>query len=194
MKKVCGVGITDIKTRENGNGQTKSYIIWQSMIVRCYSEKFQAKFNTYIGCSVCSDWLVFSNFKAWFDINHKEGYHLDKDILKPGNKVYNPESCRFVPQHINSLITDSRASRGNYMIGVSYKKKNNKYQSTCHIFNPVTNESKNTYLGYFTTELEAHLKYKSVKEQNVKDVAEYYYQRSKIDIDVYDALMKWTVK
>lgn len=194
MKKVCGLGVTDEKTRENGSGQIKSYIIWRSMLRRCYSDKLQAKQPTYIGCSVCSDWLLFSNFKAWYDKHYREGYQLDKDILNPGNKVYSPENCRFIPRQVNSLILDSCASRGKYMIGVCFDNNANKFKSQCHIFNPITNESKLTYLGLFTAELEAHLKYKEAKEQNVKIVAEYYYQKSEIDVDVYKALLNWTVK
>lgn len=35
---------------------------------------------------------------------HMEGWHLDKDILLKGNKVYSPETCAFVPAKINSLL------------------------------------------------------------------------------------------
>ena len=56
-------------------------------------------------------------------------YHLDKDILVKGNKVYSPETCCFVPQEINSLLVTSVRSRGDQPIGVSYNKLTQKYEA-----------------------------------------------------------------
>lgn len=58
---------------------------------------------TYEGCTVCDEWLYFSNFKKWFDENYIEGFQLDKDIIIRGNKVYSPQTCCFVPKEINII-------------------------------------------------------------------------------------------
>ena len=50
-------------------------------------------------------------------------WHLEKDIIKPDNKVYSPDMCLFVPQEVNALFTLSCKSRGEYPIGVSWNKK-----------------------------------------------------------------------
>lgn len=98
---VCGVGIKgSLKTREYGL-RVKSYTVWVGMISRCYNEGRHKTHPTYIGCSVCDEWLYYPNFKVWFDDNYIEGYELDKDIKVKGNKIYSPETCMFVSKAEN---------------------------------------------------------------------------------------------
>ena len=61
--------------------------------------------------------------KIGFD-NHGNGnpFQLDKDLLVKGNKVYNESTCVFLPKEINSVLTKSTASRGDYLIGVCWSK------------------------------------------------------------------------
>ena len=50
---------------------------------RCYNDKFHERQSQYKECSVCEEWLNYSNFKVWYDKN-KYGevqLDLDKDIL-----------------------------------------------------------------------------------------------------------------
>ena len=131
---VYGRGINDLDDPVKVNGKAlKFYDTWKAMLKRCYSEKYQKRFPTYRGCSVCSSWLSLSNFKEWFDVNYRTGMALDKDILIPSNKVYSPEACRFVPQYINSLLTDAGAARGDLPMGVMYDKRSstNPYCAQC---------------------------------------------------------------
>lgn len=168
---VCGVGVNDagynVYGYETVDGKCKCvwicpfYRTWKSMVERCYSEKYQSKRPTYKGCSVCGEWLTFSNFKSWMKQQDWEGKQLDKDILKEENKVYCPEYCIFVDRSINSFVTDSGAARGDYMIGVSWYKRHDKFISQCS--NPFT--GKEEYLGYFINELDAHLAWKKRKHE-----------------------------
>jgi hypothetical protein len=48
-----------------------------------------------------------------------ENYHIDKDILIPGNKLYSENTCVFVPAALNKFFIASDASRGLYPLGVS---------------------------------------------------------------------------
>jgi len=69
-KLVCGVGINDadyeVQPIINGKRvMCPFYAKWVGMLERCYSEKFQNKWPTYIGCYVILDWIYFSNFKYW---------------------------------------------------------------------------------------------------------------------------------
>lgn len=67
------------------------------MLRRCYDAKLQVRFPSYVGCSVHADWHSYSAFKLWFDKNYVDGYHLDKDILFPGNMVYSEKRvCLFL--------------------------------------------------------------------------------------------------
>lgn len=107
-KPVFGVGTNDADylTNPTINGkQTKCsiYRTWQSMLMRCYSDKFQAKHPTYTGCSVCDEWLTFSSFRRWMIAQNWQGKQLDKDIRVNGNKVYSPETCCFVT-HADNMI------------------------------------------------------------------------------------------
>jgi len=175
---VCGVGVNDVdyKITENAtvDGKQKQvwicpfYRTWKSMLVRCYDEKYQSKYPTYIGRSVCEEWLSFSNFKLWMEQQDWEGKQLDKDLLKEGNKVYSPEYCIFVDSKINNFVIDSGAARGEYMIGVSWNKNVSKFASDCR--NPFT--GKGEHLGYFTNELDAHLAWEKRKHELACQLAE----------------------
>lgn len=178
---MCGVGVNDANYNvyEYGivDGKHKAiwrcpfYNTWKNMLLRCYSEKEQLKHPTYKGCSVCEEWFTFSNFKAWMEQQDWEDKHLDKDLLKEGNKVYCPEWCVFADRKINNFVTDSGASRGAYMIGVCWRKDVGKFVSNCN--NPFTCD--NEHLGYFTEELEAHLAWKRKKHEHACTLAESEY-------------------
>lgn len=179
---VCDIGITDIQSSTNTIRQLY-YYVWKGMLTRCYSLKYQLKEPTYIGCSVCDEWKYLSNFKKWFDKNYIEGYHLDKDILIDGNKIYSPDTCCFVPKYINSLYTNSGQTRGKYLIGVSFAKKVNKYQSNVSINN------KQTFLGYFDSELEAHNAWLKAKREYARKLAINAYMNNEIDERIMNAII-----
>lgn len=163
---VYGVGINDadctIQSIDHTTGLKKTcpfYRRWICMLQRCYSEKFQEKRPTYKGCTVCKEWLTFSNFKAWMEGQDWKGKQLDKDLLVDGNKVYSPETCVFVHGVLNSFILDNGICKGDHMVGVYFDKSRNKFKSQCS--NPITKRLE--YLGRFSSEIEAHLKWRSRK-------------------------------
>lgn len=179
-KLVYGVGTNDII----GAKGTDAYTYWHSMLQRCYSKRCLDKHPTYIGCRVCDQWLTFSNFKRWFDENHSKGYHLDKDIIVKGNKVYSPETCCFVPKRINTLIISHHSRRGEYPVGVTYAKRVYRSRSL--------GDSKKHL--YFSTPEEAFYAYKERKEQYVKELAEKYFKEGRITERVYHALLNYRVE
>ena len=164
---VYGVGINDAdyvthvrETIGYVNGKRKQKLVWEcpyyrvwgSMLKRCYSAKYQDKNPTYKGCSVSEEWLTFSVFKRWMESQDFECKQLDKDLLFEGNKIYSDETCVFVTPVVNSFTTDRGNDRGEWMIGVSWYKRANKFKSSCR--NQFT--KKLEYLGLFNCELEAH--------------------------------------
>ena len=181
--------IVDLPTKTNRK-HTDYYKKWYDVFRRCYDPKCQKKRPTYIGCSVSEEWHTLSTFKDWYysqPTYGKSGMALDKDILVRGNKVYGPNTCRLVPQRVNSLLVDCKAARGTYPVGVSFNKRKNKYQSKC------SNGSKSNSLGYYETIEEAFATYKTYKESLIKTVAEDYYSQNLITSDVRFALVNWTI-
>ena len=171
MRKLYGVGTNDasyvVHTTEKIDGKQKTtwicpfYSRWDNLLKRCYSEAILRSRPTYRGCCVCDDWLLFTNFKEWMTQQVWESQHLDKDLLIAGNKVYSPDTCVFIHPTVNVFTTDRVNFRGKYLLGVSWYGRYNKFRASCS--NPFT--KKQETLGYFDTELEAHLAWKSRKHE-----------------------------
>ena len=152
-----GVGIDDNTNpkqwKENGITVKCQYNIkWRDMIKRCYSEKWHLLYPTYINCTVCDEWLTFSNFKNWMMQQDWVGKQLDKDFLST-SKIYSPETCVFIPKELNVFITLSNKSRGDLPIGVGLSQTNGKYRAHIHKKN----------LGTFDTIMEAHKAWQNAK-------------------------------
>lgn len=184
---VLGWGINDAPHFiSHGSKVELTYKTWTSMIRRCYSEKYHKHKPTYIDCEVCEEWRYYSNFEKWYNENYREGYVLDKDILIQGNRIYSPETCCFVPQYINSLLTTNHANRGKLKVGVYLNK--GKFIAQCGI------NRKQKCVGIFNTEDEAHEAYKIAKYNEIKRVATEALERGEIDKKVYDALLNYKIK
>lgn len=161
--------------------ESESYKIWMGIIKRCGN----VKYPTYIDCKICEEWKVYSNFKKWFDKRHIEGFHLDKDILVKGNKVYSPDTCCFVPREINNLFIKCQNIRGEYPIGVRKDVNRKGFSATIY-------KGKKEYVGYFSTPIDAFNAYKEAKESWIKQVADKW--KDKLDPKVYQALYNYKVE
>ena len=192
---VYDIGIIGDKYPSRINGRnTKEYILWCSMLKRCYSDanvcdSSKKKYPTYEGCEVSENFKSYEYFYEWCHNQigfGNQGWHLDKDLLIKGNKVYSETTCVFIPSAINSLLIKSDKIRGKHPIGVYWR-------NTKKAFVAQVNKSKGKpeYLGSFKTELEAFNAYKEVKENYLKEIANKW--KSQIDIRAYNALMNYTV-
>lgn len=114
-----------------------------------------------------------------------KGWALEKDIIKKGNKTYNPDNCCFVPKEINNLMLKSEAVRTDLPIGVSSMPSGN-YGAVVSKF------GKTERIGTFCTIEEAFLAYKREKEKYLKQQAEKW--KSQIDPRAYEALMNYQVE
>ena len=166
-KPLCGMGVndSDYVTQKTVNGKSVNcpfYRTWHNMMKRCYYEKYQEIQPTYKGCSVCEEWLTFSNFKEWMEEQDWEDKQLDKDLLVKGNKIYSPETCIFISKNLNSFTLDNESKRGEFPIGVTFNKKRGNFVARCR--NPFNGVSE--YLGAFDTPEEAHMAWKIRKHEH----------------------------
>ena len=155
-----------------------------------FSDTLKKKYPTYDGCKVSNNFKSYEYFYEWCNKQigfNNEGWHLDKDLLIKGNKVYSEDSCVFIPKEINLLLVKREALRGKHLIGVSWKKANKTFVATVN-----KNKGNPKWLGYFKTELEAFNAYKQAKEAFVKEQASKF--KSQIDPRAYNALMNYTVE
>ena len=195
-KLVQGVGVNDLGyrvqvqewvTKDGGKRVRKSvftckhYTAWKDMLKRCYSKKYLESYPSYIGTSVCSEWLYASAFKEWMEQQDWKGKCLDKDIIAPGSRLYSPDTCAFVLQATNSFVIASDASRGDCLVGVSLYKSTGKYKAQCG--NPFTGKNEN--LGLFSTPEEAHEAWRKRKHEIAQLVA-----ATESDMRVVEALKK----
>jgi hypothetical protein len=170
-KPIFGVGINDatylVKPLVEGKQQTcKYYQTWVGMLERCYSPKLHNKHPTYSGCTTSMAWLRFSNFRKWMETQDWEGNHLDKDLLVQGNKVYSPETCLFVSRGLNNLLYTCPVNRGLYKQGVSWNPRHNKFSASHGV------QGKKKHLGFFKTEEEASLTYRTFKYNHIIAIAQ----------------------
>lgn len=158
-KKVYGYGINDLANK----CKMPIYEIWHGMLERCYDSKLHAKRPTYKDCTVCKEWQTLSNFWPWAAKHWKPGLCLDKDLIKPGNRIYCPEFCRFVTRALNSLLNNSRAARGQWPQGVDFHR--GRFQAQCWV------NGIRQYLGIFDTPGEAHSVYVDCKSKLILQAA-----------------------
>ena len=195
VASVHGVGIAGAKYPITVNGvHTKEYDLWNNMLKRCYSDAYQKKQPTYKGCEVSAKFKSFEYFYEWCNKqigfgnqDNENPFHLDKDLLIKGNKVYSEDSCVFIPREINQLLTKRTASRGEYLIGVCWHNTSKAFVAMVR-----KNKGKREHLGYFNTELEAFNAYKQAKESFIKEQANKW--KGKIDDRAYNALMNYQVE
>lgn len=184
---VRGVGVKGKGSSWINNKRIRSYSVWDKMLERCYSKKRLSIKPQYEGCTVCEEWLNYEDFEIWFNDNYIDGYHLDKDIINSGNKIYSPENCCFVPKEVNNLLTDSKAARGKYPVGVNFVERSGKYRSS------ISKRGKKITIGLFSNPESAHKAYVTEKELHIKKVAITYFSSGLITKDAYYGLIKYQV-
>lgn len=181
-------------TAENINGKSvtkRSYVTWTGMLNRCYDQKFQEQHPSYKGCTVCNDWLFYSNFEIWYNNNIPDKinrWELDKDILVQGNKEYSPDTCCFVPQKINSLLINPSASRGKCPIGVTFSKK------SCSFRAAYSSSGEKYHKEGFSTAGEAFDFYKKFKYKSIKETADTTLKEQLINEKIYNALLRYRIE
>lgn len=193
---VYGVGMIGVKYQSRiGKKNTKEYNTWLNVLKRCFDIKEKERNPTYKDVTCCNDWLCFENFYEWLHSQENfdkwyngERWHIDKDIIIKGNKVYSPETCCLVPYIVNGLFAKSNAIRGNLPIGVSRFRDG--FQAQCK--DPLINGTR--HLGLYSTPIQAFQAYKKCKEKIIKQVAELEYKVGNITKQCYESMMNYIVE
>jgi len=193
VPSVYNVGVFDMHDFKNET-KTQEYSLWSGVLERCYSKINSKYLKNYKDCEASECFKYYSKFKKWCNtqvgFNSKDdkgnSFHLDKDILIKGNKIYSEDTCCFVPQEINCLFINSKSARGDNPVGVHQKNRNEKFGATCSI------GGCQKFLGYYSTTEEAFQAYKETKEAYIKEVANKW--KDQIDSRVYEALMNWSIE
>ncbi len=189
MTNKCGMGINDadypvtksvtIEGKKVTLWRCPYHTLWRSMLERGISKKFKTRRKTYADVYVCEEWLVFSRFKKWVQLQpcheawlNGEGLDLDKDLLVEGNKVYGPDTCVFVPKKLNSLLVNCSISKNGLPMGVSLDRGLYRAQISSKT------------LGRFSTALEAHKAWLLAKSKLLAEMVEEYEEKDYANPDL----------
>lgn len=162
--KLYGVGINDLYLTQ----KSTLYSVWKGMLERCY--KSNTKYHSYQDCYVCEEWHKLSGFRKFFDDNYIEGFALDKDFLFPGNKVYSPNTCIFIPKEINSLLIRCGRYKNGNLHGVNFNRKLGKYVANVSC----SKTGKRIHIGVYNTKEEAEKAYILKKSEIIRNIADKY--------------------
>lgn len=187
---ILGKGIVGAKLTTE-EYKHKAYKNWVRILNRCYNEKELSRNPTYKDCHVSEFFLTYTNFRDWY-VKQKNwdnpDFVLDKDLLSPkDNKVYSEETCVFIPKEINSLLTTTKAKRGDLPIGVCKPQKGRKGFRAC-----ICKNGKDVELGAFNNIQEAFMVYKAAREYYLKEKADKW--KDFLDVKAYSALMNYQVE
>ena len=179
---IYGVATNDLKSHKtqvveyykDSDGKSKRKVVWQcpfytkwfAMLTRCYNKSELEKHPTYLNKTVSNEWLVFSNFKNWMELQDWNGKQLDKDILYPGNTEYSKEKCVFVPQDVNKFLLEKSAER-DLPIGVTYSETKKKFIAAISC----GKNRKIKHLGNFDDPKDAHLAWSTEKLKMAVEIA-----------------------
>lgn len=167
-------------TCEGRKSPIMAYGVWKNILMRCYPERMRYKAPTYVGCTVCDEWLNYQNFAKWFTDNYYEigegRMHVDKDILFKNNRVYAPDKCLIVPQRINMIF---QGQRRNKETPPGILKIRDKYSSSYG----------GKHIGIFDTLEEAVTEHDKRQKISIVEVANEY--KNRIPQTVYEALLAY---
>lgn len=172
---VCGKGVyREGKYKAKVNEKhTKEYLVWHSMISRCYNKNYHG-YNNYKDVEVCDEWLDFQTFAEWFNNNY---YSIDNDVVilekdyktfaYDLSKNYTPNNCIFVPQCFNKMIVFQHEVTLDLPVGIKRNGElytmefNNKYKDVYVSF-----ENKNEAYEYYVAKTYNHMFMQLANYQN----------------------------
>ena len=159
-----GINDADYATQplDKGKGvMCPFYQAWANMLKRAFS----GSDASYKDVSVCNEWRSFMAFRTWMITQDWRGNHLDKDIIKPENRIYSPEFCSFVSIEVNNLLLNNSSRQGDFPTGVYRDKRDGRYCARCRV------NAKSVSLGTYSTPEEASSAYRKFKATHIISIA-----------------------
>lgn len=202
-KLIVGIGVNDVdyatqKTTIDDQGNKRKtvcpfYARWKHLLDRVYGEKTLVEYPTFRNNSVCEEWLYLSKFKMWMETQRWEGVkiHLDKDILVPGNRLYSPDTCAFIPEYLNNLFHVKASGRGEFPLGVSLRTNPKNFIHTKPYFTQCTMKgaSDKVASSYSGSPEEAHRKWQQFKIIHIDNVIARYREEYCYRSDVENSVL-----
>ncbi len=183
--RVFGIGYSGVgkfSCKQNKN----YYDVWRGILKRAYCAEYHKTHPTYRTVTVCEEWHNFQNFAEWFEEKYNPEYmqdwHVDKDILVKGNKIYAPQYCDLVPVQINNIFVQANRSINNLPTGVINHGKRFKVRIRLGGDQIILNE-------VFQNVEDASEAYKCKKKEHVIFIAKVY--KNKISTRIYDTLINY---
>lgn len=182
-----GKNLEGVSNSLYGVKNERSYMIWSNMLLRTIDNPLKRNFPTYEDCELCEEWKEYANFKVWYDNpenGYMEGYDLDKDLLSNGRKIYSPETCCFIPKHLNFLLRNNQKHdglpNGVYKNGKGYRSR-------------FTYKGEKHFKQHKTIE-DARKEYQQIKMATIKNEDIKLYSKHLITEKVYKALIKYSLE
>ncbi|HBO2532553.1 hypothetical protein [Pseudomonas aeruginosa] len=160
------------------------YSRWKGMLERCYGKRYEHS-SAYVDCKVDERWLSFMAFREWMQERPWKGNHLDKDLLRPGDKMYSPDTSVFIPAWLNNLLHDGHGSFRGLPTGVSIMRNKDRP----YMVRIWTMEGRRAFLGSYATADDAHAAWKEAKSRVVLEAVDRYRLTEQHDERVCDALI-----
>lgn len=169
------------------------YQQWSSMRRRCRKNSVTAlQLPTYKDCHYSPEWESFETWLEWArqqvgflnkDTNGKV-WHLDKDVVVLGNKVYSADTCVFLPHQLNTFFVPNESVAGGLPVGVTSHPSGGGFRARI-----TTRSSKSTSLGVHGSAEAAHAAYREAKLCEAKYLASVY--EGKVDDRVIQSLLTY---
>lgn len=146
---------------------TRAGRLYHNLTGRC-SELYQKRNPTYLG--TLNKFNNFNDFAEW--AQNQFGYLntevdgsfwvLDKDLITPYCNTYSTETCMFIPEKFNHLISlnNSKRSNASLPIGV-FERAPGKFVAALSI------DAQRYYSSNFNTPIEAHKEWQRLKINNI---------------------------
>lgn len=169
--------------------RTISGVRWNALNKRCNSKNAVGKWRHYKLCK--NGFSGFDEFVEWsitqfgYRMRNVNGslFHLDKDIISPGNTIYSPENCCFVSSRINNLIFTNFRKSSDLPVGVCKQLNCNTYTARAN------RDGKLIQLGGFYDPMEAHHAWQRFRAGEIVRVASIELSEGRIDKRVHESLI-----